>query len=254
VFHFPEGPASPIPAPDVRFVQATAACRQVRTLTAEIHVSGMAGRNKVRGRVLAGFERPDRVRLEAVAPFGAPVFILAAGPAHAVLWLPRDRHVARTDDVAPLVDALIGLPWQAADLLALASGCVVAEPDMLEGHQFRDGSVLVTLRGDVEAIVRAIDGAPRLLAARPLSRESHEAAWTRHYAAFAGSFPATVHLGRQDGSSPAVVLTLQLSQIETNVTIDPAAFDVNVPPDAVPLSLDELRRMRPIGGTPSRSQ
>jgi len=41
-------------------------------------MSGRAGRQKVRGRVVAGFARPASMRLEGVAPFGPPAFILVA--------------------------------------------------------------------------------------------------------------------------------------------------------------------------------
>ena len=47
----------------------------------------------LRGRVLAGIAAPGRLRLEAVAPFGPPVFILAASGTSATLLLPRDNRV-----------------------------------------------------------------------------------------------------------------------------------------------------------------
>ena len=45
----------------------------------------------------------------------------------------------------------------------------------------------------------------------------------------------------------AVDLTAALSQIETNKTLEDAAFTVNVAPDAEPITLDELRDSGPLG-------
>ena len=49
----------------------------------------------------------------------------------------------------------------------------------------------------------------------------------------------------QDGV--AADLTMQLSQVEINVTLAREVFDVEVPRDAVPLTLEELRRAGPLG-------
>ena len=43
-------------------------------------------------------------------------------------------------------------------------------------------------------------------------------------------------------------LTLRLSQLEINMPLDAAVFEVEVPADATPLTLDELRRAGPLGG------
>ena len=67
---------------------ATATCRAVRTLTAEIAVSGSAGGHRLRGRLSAGVAAPASVRLEAVAPFGPPLFIFVAMGDDAALLLP----------------------------------------------------------------------------------------------------------------------------------------------------------------------
>jgi hypothetical protein len=46
----------------------------------------------------------------------------------------------------------------------------------------------------------------------------------------------------------AVDLTATISQLETNVDLDAAAFTVNVPAGAAPLTLDELRQAGPLRG------
>ena len=58
-------------APSRACSRRSAACRAIRTLTAEVAVSGSAGGHRVRARLSAGVSAPASARLEAVAPFGA---------------------------------------------------------------------------------------------------------------------------------------------------------------------------------------
>ena len=48
------------------------------------------------------------------------------------------------------------------------------------------------------------------------------------------------------GSAPAVDARLAVSQVETNVELPAAAFTVNVPPNAVPITVEELRASGPL--------
>ena len=73
----PVGTPTPDPTAAEAFVTATAACQGFRSIEGELSLSGRAGGERVRGRILTGLESGGAVRLEAVAPFGAPFFILA---------------------------------------------------------------------------------------------------------------------------------------------------------------------------------
>ena len=87
--------ASGTPLADITPVlgEALGHCDAVRTLTAEIGLSGRAGRQRLRVRLIAGLAAPDGIRLEAVAPMGPPVFILASAGDQTTLLLPRDDRV-----------------------------------------------------------------------------------------------------------------------------------------------------------------
>jgi hypothetical protein len=45
-------------------------------------------------------------------------------------------------------------------------------------------------------------------------------------------------------------MTATLAQIEVNTDLNPATFDVDIPPGTAPLSLDELREAGPLGEKP----
>jgi hypothetical protein len=80
----------------------------------------------------------------------------------------------------------------------------------------------------------------RLLAAR-------RAGWQIEYPQWQGGFPSTVRL-RSDGPGVEVDVSAGVSQLETNVDLDEAAFAVDVPPDAADLTLGELRDAGPLRG------
>ena len=107
----PQGPGEPFPDFKQAFDAASAACRSVRTLTAEAAVSGTVGRGKIRGRVIAGFEQPGRIRLEGVAPIGPPAFILVADAGRATLLMPRASEVLADQPPEVVLEALVGVSF-----------------------------------------------------------------------------------------------------------------------------------------------
>jgi outer membrane lipoprotein-sorting protein len=58
-------------------------------------------------------------------------------------------------------------------------------------------------------------------------------------------FPASVRLTSESQKVP-VDLTTGISDLEANVDLDAATFRIDVPPDAKPLTLDELRESGPL--------
>jgi hypothetical protein len=113
----PAGTATPAPDAIASFDQATAHCTGLRTLTMELGLSGRAGAESLRGKVITGLQRGGAARLEGVAPFGAPMFILAARGEQATLLLPRDRRVLTSTSVSAVIEHLTGLRLSADDLL-----------------------------------------------------------------------------------------------------------------------------------------
>jgi len=244
----PQGPSRPLAASEAAalFGQATAACHPVGTLTAEIGLSGRVGTRRLRGRVLAGFERSGSLRLEAPAPFGAPVFILAATADRSVIWFPRDKRVLRDAAVADVLEALTGMRRHSDDLLALLTGCLVSEPraEATEARRFESGWMAMPLSSGGEAYMRRERQQWRIVGGRGPGEGGDRAAasWTVAYDQFAAGFPGRVRVWQE----PTTDMTFRVSQLEANVAIDPAAFTLDVPADAVPMSLDELRQMGPL--------
>jgi hypothetical protein len=202
---------------------------------------GRAGERRLSGRLVAGFERPDSMRLEAVAPFGPPVFILVARGERAVLLLQRDERVLNGETAEAILGALTGVELAPADLQAIFTGCVVPSPKPVGGRLHANGWASIDLEGGATMYLSR-SGTWQLRAAR---RDG----WEVEYPAWQGTFPQAIRL-RSEGEPARVDMTATLTQIEVNVDVDPAAFSVNVPPGARPLGLDELREAGPLGERP----
>jgi outer membrane biogenesis lipoprotein LolB len=239
ILKLPEGPSTPISDPSPIVQEAFGHCRTLQSLTLEIGLSGKVGETRLRGRLHAGFRAPDAIRLEAVAPFGAPFFILAGADDNATLLLPRDGRVLVDAKPRAIIDALTGLDLSPADLRAWLAGCAAPNIDVKGAHAF----------GEQWAAIDTTDG--RVAWARRADRWRLAAATADHllieFTEPVGTQPHRVRIVHEaTASSPAVDARLALSQVETNVELPAAAFSVNVPPNAAPITLEELRASGPL--------
>jgi outer membrane biogenesis lipoprotein LolB len=217
------------------------ACTAVRTLTAEIGISGRAGGQKLRGRVVAGFARPASMRLEGVAPFGPPAFILVSRGQSATLLLPRDEpRVLRGAQPEDILGAMTGLSLGPADLQAILTGCVVPAPQPADARRHANGWASIDLFGGTTLYLQP--AGQNMWTLRAARREG----WQIEYPSWSGNFPQTVRL-QSTQPNVNVDLTATLSQIETNKDLEDAAFNVVVPPGADSITLDELREAGPLG-------
>lgn len=215
-----------------------APCLGVSSMTAELALSGRAGGARLRGRVQSGFARGS-MRLEGVAPFGQPVFILASTASRATLLLPRDERVVTANDAADILDALIGVGFGADALLAVLRGCPLAAetPAGATAHgnlvrfRFADGDVYLRQAG-----VRHGVAAARV---RSFLVEYFD------MGDIVGK-PWRVRISRQ-APGGEVDLMITVSQVERNVPLPPEAFTVVVPPGTMPMTLAQLRAAGPLG-------
>jgi hypothetical protein len=233
----PTGPATADPTAADAFAAATAACKGFRSIEGELALSGRAGGERVRGRVLTGLEAGGAVRLEAPAPFGAPFFILAGRNETATLVLPREKRVLKDTQVSAVLERLTGLTLGADDLRLIVSGCLVDRATPADGRQFPGGWQAVTIGPERVAYLRTVQGRPTLVAA-------DYGPWRVDYSQHAGGFPRAVRVRR--AGDTAIDITARVEQLEVNTQINPRAWSVDIPSDADPLTLDELRSIAPL--------
>lgn len=232
----PSGSGTPFADAPAAYEDAVRECRDARTVLAELGLSGRAGDTRLRGRINAGIAAPASIRLEGIAPvFGRPIFILAGRDGRATLLLSRENRVV--DDAPPeaIVEALTGVALTPAELLAAVAGCGLGAAAPSNGRAFGDDWVAVDAGGGV-TYLRRVDARWRVGGA---SRDGV----TVVYGEFANGVPSAIHVR----TGTVADITLRISQLEINSTIDAGAFEVDVPADAMPLTLEELRRSGPLG-------
>lgn len=246
----PRGPGAPASDAADALIDATTACRAVSTLSAEVGVSGSVGGRRLRGSLLVGVAAPASARIEAVAPAGPPIFIFVAngaGDDAATLLLPRDNRVLQHGRPDAVLEAVAGPPLDAQELRETLTGCPPAAAGE-NGRQFgADWRVVTVGSTDVYLRRRSQPGRWQLAAALHHAAGVNAASrdWRAEYADFDAGLPRTIRLADADGKR--FDLHLKLSQVEMNARLGPDVFRVQVPSDADPISLDELRRSGPLG-------
>ena len=232
----PGGPGTPAPDAPAAYEEAVQECRGIRTMTVTLGLSGRVGDTRLRGNVDAGFEAPDKVRLEMRPPIGRPIFILVAPGPEATLYLTRENRVLRKARSSEVVEALVGLRLDGAELRALVSGCGFGAAEPSGGRSF-DGQWIAVTTGSATTYLRQIEGRWRIVAA---TREG----LTVLYSGFSAGRASTLQL---EAPASKANVTAVLSDMNINLPLEPSVFEVTVPADAKPLTLDELRRAGPLG-------
>lgn len=237
----PVGDGEPFPGFNQAYEQATSVCRGVKTMTVSMAMSGKAGGTRLRGRIDAGFEAPQRARLEGRAPFGKPVFILVADSGRGTLVLPREDRLLRDAPPDQIVEALAGVRLDPDALRTALAGCGLSAVMPSGGRSFSNGWIAVAL-DEGTAYLRQNAGKWEVAAATrgPL---------TVTYADYSAGRPLTVRLRADSQGRSGADLTLRLSDVDVNTTLNPRTFEVEIPDHPVPLTLDELRRAGPLGGS-----
>ncbi len=234
-----------VAASDLAAVMASATngCRDLRTLSAEVRVAGRVRGRRIRGRLSAGFAAPGSVRIEAVAPFGPPVFILVSVDREASLLLPRDRRVVHDVPADQLLDALVGIRLTPAGLWQAVTACPEAQ-STAGGRSFGDDWRRVEVPPDERLYFHRVAGVWRLVSDL---HQRGDAARVVEYLQYQGNLPTRIHLsGGGPERAAAYEIALDLSQLEPNVELAPEVFEIAVPPGAQPMTLDELRRTGPL--------
>lgn len=240
-------------APDIAAVllQALTSCQRVQSLSAEIAVSGSVNGQRIRARLIGGFTYAS-MRLEAVAPFGAPLFTFVATGKDGTLYLPRDRRVVEHGPPAEVMAAVAGVPLGATDMLRTLTGCSM--PDRLDSP-LAIGDNWRTSAGPGGAKIymhRESANTPWRLVTYLHGGDALRWSWRADYDDFHDGLPYIVRLVSAD--QRRFNLELKLSQVDPNVQLKPEVFRVDVPPNTERISVEELTRSGLLGGSKGRDQ
>jgi hypothetical protein len=237
VLELPTGSGVPLSDPGP-LTTALKRCATVHPLAAEIGLSGRAAGQRLRGTLHAGFAPPASLRLEAVAPFGGPVFVLAGRDQAATLLLTREDRVVRGEPAA-ILEALVGLRVSPASLQAWISGCPSAIAPLTSPRRVGDGWLAADV-GSASLWFRQLPAGVTLVA-------EVQRTLTVEFADHRSAQPSRIRL-RQAASAATAELDVRLAldQVEHGAALDETAFELDVPATASPLSIDELRAAGPL--------
>ena len=248
----PSGAGSAFPDYAGAYAQASGTCRDIRTMAAVLSISGRAYNQRFRAKIDAGFEAPARVRLEFPAP-GKPFFTYVAVGDEATLLLPREGRVLRKAPPAATLEALAGVAIGPDDLRTIVAGCGLSADPPAGGRGFA-GDWVALDSGPTTTWLQRIDGAWRIMAAsRASTGRGFTGPFEVRYDDFVGGRPSTIRLrtladysvGGQRAASTD--LTIRLSQVDINEPFGEGVFHIDVPPDATPMTLEQLREAGPLG-------
>jgi hypothetical protein len=237
----PTDPGTPLADFSAIHARVSETCRGVRTLTADIGLSGRAGEDRIRGTLASAFERPGSLRLELrVGPLGRVVFSFVATDAGATLLFPSERRVVRSARAEEILAALTGLPIAPAGLQAILTGCVVDAPRAIGGRQHAGGWASIDLEGGATVYLTRAGSGWRVRAARRRDVQIEYTEWPE-----GAPFPRRVELHAE--SPVRVDLRATLGEIETNRPFDAAAiFTLTVPPGTETMTIEDLRANGPM--------
>ena len=140
-----------------------------------------------------------------------------------------------------MLERITGLALGADDLRLILSGCLVEKAAPTDGRQWGGEWKAVTIGPDRVAYLRAPNGVPVLTAA-------DYGSWHVDYSAHAGGFPRVIRIrtALAAAGEGGIDITARIEQLEVNTQINPRAWVVEIPSDADPMTLDELRSIAPL--------
>jgi hypothetical protein len=237
----PSGPGQPFPEAPAVWRDVTTGCRDAQRFVVEIHVDGWAGEGDARQRLPnvpmhTALTRDDDMYLEVPAP-GKSYVQMAGRGGQSVFLLPREDRVLRAP-ARDIIDRLIGLRWGARDLLNVISGCVTTPSGELKGTTFGK-QASIELGGDARAYLRQQNGRWQLVAA---DRDGFRI----EYREYAGTWPSLIRVSSVATTVTPLSLRFTISQHYVNTTLEENTFVLEVPSAFLPMSLDELRSVKPL--------
>ena len=240
----PQGPGSAYPDYASLFDRVVSECRRIRTFEAMIAFRGRGADTSFRGRVRAGLAAPGSIRLEGLAPFGAPGFYLVATQDEATLWLTREGRVLTDVPAGDMLAGLTGIPFGPEDLRAVLTGCLVPNPRPTGGRSYGNW-VAVELMGGAVAYLRPIGDVYHVVAGTRNGLTIEYGEFRRHIPRVVRVFSTDLDDDRQ--ARPSIDITASLSQLNLNVELEAGTFFLSVPADVSPMTLEDLRRAGPLG-------
>ncbi len=200
----------------------------VQRYQAVVRVRGKGPEGKFRATELIIFERPDRVRVELLATFGASRWIAVASDGEITVLFPRGRQYLEESAVEDVVGALLGIRLSPIEIMAIlaGTGLPVTSAKLVQTERLGDKVRLLMDEGHVE-----LQGDQVRVAQRSPYRVIYPTDWKR-----AGkAAPDRIEI-----KSESIEASLTVDDLDINIRLDPEAFVVTLPEGADRLGLAQI--------------
>ena len=237
----PAGPGALAPDAGPAWAEATKACRDVRTYSATLRLSGRSGDEPIPSvSGIVALTAQGQIFLQVIGA-GRPFVTLAGTADRATYFLHNDNRVvtARADEI---IETIVGVKVGPDRLLAILSGCAVRGLELEQGTRFGQQLAVTTTDGTVFLGRRA--GAWQTTAAVLGALTVHR------YERQGSAFPTSLQIDATAGTATSRIRIRGIDQLEVNASLQAAVFDP--PPgaaSATAMTLDELRAAGPFGRT-----
>jgi len=216
--------------------EATKDCQSVNSLELLLAINGRSGDSSIRGRVRTAIMKPSFLRLEGLAPYGSPSFVLISNRSASVLLLPRDRRAIIEATTADLLKSLTGLYFNQEDFLGILTGCLVSEQKPKEARKYQGDMIGIELNNEARLFIQPSDESGVIVAGMLRG-------FTMQYSDYQLGLPRALHIQTTSAEQVQTELRATLSQLNVNVDISKEAFSTIVPDGFSLITLDEFHKL-----------
>lgn len=204
----------------------------VRRYQGFVRVRGRGPEGGFDARLAILFERPHRLRVELLGPFGGTRWSAVASREEISVYFPGERHYLRESDVPEVVSRLLGVRLGSEDMMAALSGVGVPLQSSSPVLGYRRGHVrFLELEGPTKRILEVNEEGQVVSALSESYRVSYPGSWRSR----GRPFPDELLI---ENESVRARLTAQ--DVDVNVELDPETFVLDIPADAVRLRPAEV--------------
>ncbi len=222
----PEAPRVPVDPSEIESLlrQLDRESEAIRRYQGFVRIRGKGPDGSFDGRLVVIFERPDDLRIELLGPFGSTRWSAVASEKGIRVLFPGSKEYVEEPDTADIVGRLLGIPLDAEEVMALLSG-VGTPPDVEVRAGYRQGPTTIGVLAEGERIELAEDGQVSSVQARTY-RVSYPTSWKKRRR----QIPDRLLL-----STESIRVTLTAEDVDVNASLDPEAFELEIPDGAARL-------------------
>lgn len=237
-------PPSPMEALEVSSLLAEleGQAESVRRYQGLVRVRGRGPEGGFDARLAILFERPGqspegggRLRVELFGPFGSTQWSAVATPEEISAYFPGKpgrRHYLKEPDVPDVVARLLGVRLGSEDMMAALSGVGVPLTAASPAHGYRRGGRRFVEIGAPSKRVLEVDEQGQVVSAHA---ESYRISYPSPWKSRGRRFPDEIAIENE-----TVRARLAAEDVDVNVALDPEAFVLEIPADAVRLRPAEI--------------